>query len=153
MRGSLFVRMDIGCEKKFFMYSICVHVSFSSVSMVSPIYAPFHAKGRSTNTHRFYTICAILPFNAVTPQRRAMQECPVTLHERPPLRLLLRPNITSVPVWRSIIPTMPTIIATIISVSRRKTRVATIPIIIPGRWVVLSRTVAVSGGARGVVST
>ena len=126
-----------------------------------PIYATIPCKSRRRNIHGFYSTSRILP------PRHCQRQCQchdssapslkkivsITLHECPPLRLLLRSNITSIPVRRSSIRTMPTIITTIVSVAGRITRVATIHIIIPGWWIVLLRTIAVSVGARGVVST
>ena len=85
--------------------------------------------------------------NAMTLQQPDPQEnILILLHEHPPLRLLLRSKIVPGRIWRSIIPTVATIVS-ISVITRRKTRVA-IPSI-TGR--VVSTTVAIPVRARCVV--
>lgn len=109
-------------------------------------------KSRNKNKHDVYSPKSISPFianvKAMTLQRRTPKNIPILLHEHPPLRLLLRPDIVPRRIWRSIIPTVATIVS-ISVITRRITRVA-IPSI-TGRvgWT----TVAIPIRPRCVVST
>ena len=148
------------------MYVHCVGrldlvIEYVSISVIQQCLYAAHkctllCKSLSTNTHGFYTNNPILLIDAninahdsSAPSHNSF--VPITLHEYPPLRLLLPPNITPRPIRRRRIPTMP-VIATIISVSGRIARVA-IPIIVPGRRVVLFSAVAISVRAGCVIST
>ena len=110
-------------------------------------------KNRSTNTREVYNTKSILPIiasvKAMTLQRQLKKlKASITLHEYPPLRLLLHSNIAPIPIWRSSIPTVATIVSVSV-ITGRITRVA-VPII-SGR--VVLTTVAIPIRVRCVVST
>ena len=137
---------------------MCEYLWFSNVSYPSSLECTIPCKNRSKNTREVYTpesiFHIIVIVNMMTLQRQAKSKkiVSIALHEDPSLRLRLHSNIVPRSIWRSSIPAIATIVATIVSVSVITGRISRVAIpVIPGR--VVFTIVAIPVRVRCVVST